>query len=202
MVNTCCRVIFGFLVLAVVGCAGSPSAQFYLLNAMPGMQAPVCRVSEQQTIAIGIGPVVLADYLNRPQIITRPESNQIRAAEFHRWAGSLERDFRRVLVDNLGLMLAPEQIVVYPFNSAERCHFRVAVDVVRFDGLLSQQANLEARWTLINQQSGKTITSCKVSFSAPVAGERYQDLVMAMSRTISRLSTHIAKAVKQHIKDS
>ncbi|MFN2151759.1 MAG: ABC-type transport auxiliary lipoprotein family protein, partial [Anaerolineales bacterium] len=40
------------------------------------------------------------------------------------------------------------------------------------------------------------------SFTEPVEGERYQDLVAAMSRAVAQLSTHIAKVVKQKVKDS
>ena len=157
MSNIYYRMIMGFLCLVFVGCAATPPARFYLLTPMPGVMAPQCNDPTSQATVVGVEPVVLADYLNRPQIMTRVDPNQIMPLEFHRWAGSLERDFSRVLIDNLGLLLATDQIVVYPSNAMVRHYWRVAVQVLRFDGIIDQQATLEARWTIIGFANGDRV---------------------------------------------
>lgn len=198
MSNIYYRMIMGFLCLVFVGCAATPPARFYLLTPMPGVMAPQCNDPTSQATVVGVEPVVLADYLNRPQIMTRVDPNQIMPLEFHRWAGSLERDFSRVLIDNLGLLLATDQIVVYPSNAMVRHYWRVAVQVLRFDGIIDQQATLEARWTIIDQKKQTTVASCKMTVTEPVKGKSYRNLVMAMSRTITQLSTRIASEIRQH----
>lgn len=193
-----CRMITVFLLFVLIGCATTPPAQFYLLTPMPGVKSPPgCDDAVLQTFTVGVGPVVLEDYLNRPQIMTRIEPNRIEPAEFHRWAGSLERDISRILVDNLGLLLAPNRIVVYPFNSEARGDYRVAVRVLRFDGLLNEQATLDARWTIIHEDDPRKFVTCQMTVTEPVEGKGYQDLVMAMSRTVAQLATRIAEELKQ-----
>jgi uncharacterized lipoprotein YmbA len=150
-------------------------------------------------MAVAVEPVVLADYLSRPQIMIHVEPNRIEPAEFHRWAGSLEHELRRVFIANLGLLLATDQIVVYPSNSVVRYDYRVALEVLRFDGRIDQQTTLEARWAIIDHEKSKTVASCKVTITEPVRGSGYENLVMAMSRAVAQLSTRIASELKQHI---
>ena len=48
---------------------------------------------------IGVGPVTVPDYLDRPQIATRSSSSSLQFSEFDRWAEPLEKNLMRVLAD-------------------------------------------------------------------------------------------------------
>ena len=193
------QIMMGILCLAIIGCAASPPAQFYLLTPIPGAATLQCDDPSSPVAAVGVDPVLLADYLNRPQIMVRSEPNRIEPAEFHRWAGSLERAFGQVLIDNLGLLLATDKIVVYPSNSMAQHDYRVAVQVLQFDGGIDRQVTLQARWTISDHKNQKTVASCKMTVAEPVKGEGYQNLVLAMSEAAAQLSTHIALELKRHI---
>src|SRR5664279_3044471 len=89
-----------FMVL-LTGCASSPSSKFYQLNPGQNKTSVTGDVSLDQSQVIAIGPVRIPDYLDRPQIVTRSGKNELKLSEFDRWAGSLESDVNRVLVEDI-----------------------------------------------------------------------------------------------------
>lgn len=80
------------------GCASKP-ARFYTLNPVvpassPGPTWDTALLGPPSNI--GIISVELPDYLDRPQIVTRNPNNELKLAEFDRWAhGDYRRPDRR-----------------------------------------------------------------------------------------------------------
>src|SRR5512137_2064475 len=109
-------IALGLLAVILAGCAGSPSSKFYQLNALQNMTSITPDVSREQHQAIAIGPVRIPDYLDRPQIVTRAGKNELNLSEFHRWAGSLESDVTRVLVEDLSSFLPANRFSVVPWT--------------------------------------------------------------------------------------
>ena len=66
--------------------------------------------------------------------MTRSGENRLVYDESHRWGGSLEQDFLRVLGENLALLLNTERVAVYPIDPTFPIAYRVALDVQQFDG--------------------------------------------------------------------
>src|SRR3954465_9716490 len=98
------------LALTLTGCAGSgPPSRYDVLSAT----APE---SERRPDgpAISVGPVTLAKYLDRPQIVTRPTPNELDVAEFDRWGGRLEDNVAQVLAEDLGRQLGTARVTVFP----------------------------------------------------------------------------------------
>src|SRR5215510_9952978 len=96
--------------LLVGGCASQPS-RFYLLSALPSTETASPATSGQQRPTIGVGPVTLPRYVDRPQIVTRTSPYEIKVAEFDRWAEALDSNFSRVLADNLSFLLPTARVV-------------------------------------------------------------------------------------------
>ncbi len=58
-----------FLAIITAGCATSPPARFYTLNGIDKPEhAPPTTTGKEETI--GVGPVSIPAYLDRPQIVT------------------------------------------------------------------------------------------------------------------------------------
>ncbi len=110
------RGLRGILPLAVIllgSCVRSPEPIFYTLT--PVQDQPIGRRSNPAPNAvIGIGPVKLADYLDRSQIVTRTANDQLIKSEFNRWVGVFKDNFINVLADDLGFLLSDQQIYLYP----------------------------------------------------------------------------------------
>lgn len=184
------------LALFAAGCASTRNSSFYTLQALPGSTQPVWSRSETRPLAIGIGPVTLADYLNRPQITTRTGPNELAFAEYDRWAGPLLDNLKRVLAENLAILLNTSRISVYPWESTAQVEYQVKLDVQQFDGALGGRVELVAWWSVYGKDDDQLLLSRKSRLSATAAGSTYQSLVLAENQLITDLSREIADAVK------
>ena len=175
------------------GCGGSRPAKFYVLNSVssPGAGGKPSALSES-AVTVGIGPVEIPDYLDRPQIVTRTAQNGLEVNQFDRWGGSMKSDFGRVLIENLSGMVPAAQMSVVPWKRGVPFQHRVAVDVGRFDVTPGESVWLKAQWTIFGPD-GKTVAMAReTNIKEPVAGRDYPTMVAAMSRAIGSLSQDIA----------
>jgi uncharacterized lipoprotein YmbA len=191
-------IVFVAGLLVVLGCTGSTQkARFYKLNSLTGPESTATTHETGGGAAIGIGPIKFPDHLDRPEIVTRTSDNAIHLAEFDRWAGSLEKDFSRILAENLSILLSTDYIFMFPFTQAAPINYRVAVEVVRFDGNLGKNATLIARWTVIEQGEEKTLKSVRRSeVTEPTGGKSYEAMAAALSRTVEKFSREIAETIQ------
>jgi uncharacterized protein len=95
----------GLCLMALGGCASTQAARFYVLSALPGGGTASPGAAAERGLAIGVGPVTLPKYLDRPQIVTFTSPYALNVAEFDRWAEPLESTFVRVLAENLALLI-------------------------------------------------------------------------------------------------
>jgi uncharacterized lipoprotein YmbA len=161
---------------AMGGCASSKQARFYTLSPLSAPGDLPKRVPAEQGMAVAIGPVAIPDYLNRPQIVSRSGPRELKLAEFERWAGSLEEDISRVLVENLSVLLAPDNVTVlrmggdaYPFPA----EYRVIVEVLRFDGTIGESVFLAARWSVSREEGKEVLSVSESNVREPVEGPEY-----------------------------
>ena len=190
------RVVLPLAAILLGGCVRSPEPKFYTLTPVQD-QFIGRRSNPAQNAVIGIGPVKLADYLDKSQIVTRTSDAQLVKSEFNRWAGSFKDNFINVLADDLGFLLSDQQIYLYPFRPSMPIDYQITVDVIRCDGRLGDAAYLEARWSILQGQEKKLFKMNRSSIREPVTGPDYGDLVAAQSRAWARLSREIAAALQQ-----
>ncbi len=193
--------MIAFFLLSIVlsGCFGtSQPSRFYTLSSLRGPE-PVPHVETAGNGAIvAVGPVAIPDYLNRPQIVTRTGTNEVRLNEFDRWAGALDSNVARIIVEDLSVMLPADRFSVIRSASAAQggmpTAFRVTVDIMRFDAAPGGTVFLEAEWTVSGGEKGNPV-SRRSSISGKVNGSGFPDLVAAMSKAVEDLSREIASGV-------
>ena len=182
-----------FMVL-LTGCASSPSSKFYQLNPGQNKTSVTGDVSLDQSQVIAIGPVRIPDYLDRPQIVTRSGKNELKLSEFDRWAGSLESDVNRVLVEDIsGLLPADGFSVVHwtPYSGSQvPASHRVEVIVDRFEGALGDSVLLKAQWRIFAKDRSLILEKGS-RVREQMNGSSYGALVAAMSSALERLSRDI-----------
>lgn len=179
--------------LMLFGCARSMPAKFYLLHPL---QEAAAGKQPSSSLSIGVGPVDMPEYLDRPQIVTRVSPGEVRLAEFERWAEPLKGNFSRVLGENLSQLLATDRIAIFPWTGAPQIDYRVTVEVTRFDGAPGTAVQLDTRWTLIQEKDQKSVTEKKSVITIPVEGQDFGGLVAAQSKAVAGLSREIAAAIK------
>ena len=188
--------VIGISFVLLGGCGTTAPSRFYLLSPMPDLD-PVLQGAENE-LSIGIGPVELSKYLDRPQIVTRTSQNRLSVAEFDRWAEPIEDNFTRVLAENLSCLLSTDCITIFPWKGPGELDFRVAVDVARFEAGPGNTVNLSARWTLYGEGGKKPLLMRKSDISKPMPEESgYEAIVYAKSEALAELSREIASSINE-----
>ena len=190
--------VCGFFVVVLTGCASSRPSKFYTLTSMGSSQSSRMAVLEAPGAILAVGPMNIPDYLDRPQIVTRSAGNELKVDEFHRWGGSLQNDIMRVMIENVSALLPPDRFMVIrwipPLETKLSFDYRVAIDVVRFDGDSQGMVSLKVRWALFGGDRN-LLSSTESNITEQINGSDYDALVGAMSRALEALCREIANAV-------
>lgn len=186
--------LFSLLVtsLLAAGCATTPPPDFYILDTA----APTSLPGFEQGVSVGVGPVEVAEHLNRNQIVMRESGTKLKVSEQSQWAEPLKAGFTRVLRINLGLNLNSNRIYALPMRQRRPLDYQVAVDLLRFDGALGKEVVLGTRWTLLSGDGNKILLSKVTRVQEPVQGNDISEFVAAQSRALAILIREIAAAIK------
>ena len=110
----------------------------------------------QRDLTLGVGPVTVPPYLDRPQIVTRTSRAKLALADFEQWAGPLADTIARVLSEDLALLIPTERVVLYPWPRTIDPDYQVTVEVLQFDrgpGTRSSWWPAGACWTATGRNS-------------------------------------------------
>jgi uncharacterized lipoprotein YmbA len=181
------------LALFVAGCAGSPPVNLYTLSAAP---APAADTRSPQSPAIvALGPIILPDYIDRPQIVTRKSAYQLDLAAYDHWAAPLYDMLPRVLVEDVALRLPSDRVVAFPQVSDASFDYRIAVDVSRFDVDATGEAMLAARWQLYARSAPRALLVADDILQRRTEGQGYDAYAASLSAVLANLGDRIAREV-------
>jgi uncharacterized protein len=189
-------IALGLMGLSVEGCGSFfpkpiPS-RLFTLSSLPSTGADT---HHSRQISLGIGPVRLPGYLDRQEILTRVAQNRFDLFAHDRWAEPLDENLTRVLTQNLSILLRTDRIVVYPWTMDKKPHYRVEIEVLRFESNSAGEGQLSARWAVVDE-TGKEAPNLNESHLSRPAKEKSIDAsVSALSETVADLSREIAKTV-------
>ena len=190
------------VVLMLLGCLGvsgclsvSPLPKTYLLS-MASPPPP----DTVTPVVVGVGPISIPAYLDRPPIVVRSaEGGEVALAGEHRWAEPLQDGIPRIIVGNLSAMIPTDAVLIFPWRSSWTVQYRVTVDVLRFDGTLGGPVVLDARWRLLDGV-GKELARRAVHFAEPSRDGTYGALVSAHDRVLASLSHAIATEIRARLR--
>lgn len=172
----------------LAGCA-QPNKSFYVLTA----SGPV---PSGGGVGIGVGPVSLAEYIDRPNLVTQEAPNQLAVAEDHRWAGDLSASIARVVAANLGRDLKTGNVRTYPWMRDEEINYQVTLDVRQLHSESDGYAVIEAGWRVYSLPDRRLKASKTFTDREPLESDGYNASVAAQSRLIGRLSDTIASSLR------
>jgi hypothetical protein len=190
------------LLIAAGACGRTQTTRFYTLSSLIDSEKVARAAGPGRGVAVGIGPIEFPEYLDRPQIVTRLGPNEVRFAEFHRWAGGLAENLSGTLAENLSVLLGSERIALYPWKSTTPIDCRVEVRIARFEGEPGGRVLLQGRWSLFSPDRKTLLAARASSLDEPVEGEDYEALVAAQSRALVSLSREIARAIESLPRDA
>ncbi|WP_263147272.1 PqiC family protein [Pseudomonas sp. RIT-PI-AD] len=175
--------------LGLTGCAARAPVPLYQLdNGSPALP------KQGQGVAVLLGPVQVADYLQREALLQRQANGSLLAAHDGRWAGSLAGDIDQVLLRQLAWRLDSQRLVLAPSNANFNADVQVLLTISRFDSGPQLPAVLEAQWRLLDR-AGRLRDSRLVRLEQPHQGSA-ADQVEAQSLLLRRLAEQLSIAIQ------
>ncbi|MEW6586560.1 MAG: PqiC family protein [Nitrospirota bacterium] len=185
-------------VFLMLGCAGTEPSRFYTLSTLSGED--MRQEPPAGELSVGIGPVEIPDYLDRPQIVTRSGLNELKVAEYDRWAGSLSENIAMAVRENLSFLLGTDRIFAYPWNSSSAIDYKLTIKIIRLDSIPGDYVALKAMWTVSSAQGNKEIVTRVTDYKEKLNASGYDAIVAATGKTFVNLSRDIAGEIRTIIR--
>lgn len=166
---------------------------FYRLTAEAGFSIP--SPGHIPDGMIGLGPIHIADYLKRSQMLVGTTENQFKLVEQHRWAERLDENIALALFKSLPGQLGTNRIVRYPWPQKQVIDYQIGIDILEFHVDANGQSRLIAQW-YIKRKDQTTIDKRSV-YRATASNSDYDLMVKAQSQCLSKLGREIADTLRQ-----
>ena len=178
--------------VALAGCGilfpKADPTRFYVLAAVADATA------SSRALAVGLGPIVLPSYLQRPELALRVGPNEVRFRELDRWAGSLPAQVGSVLGEDIRRALGADRVVLFPWYSGTKLDLVMELQMFRFEPDRDGQAHLLGHWRLRDAAKATDLTSADVDLSEKVPSPGPDGEVAALSQLLARLARQVADA--------
>ncbi|MBD1585220.1 PqiC family protein [Pseudomonas typographi] len=185
------RLPIALLLTGVLGLAGcsvrQPAALYQLDSGNPGQP-------KQAGMAVLLGPVSVADYLQRETLLQRQNDGSLTASADGRWAGSLSADIDQLLLRQLAWRLDSQRVMLAPTASNFTPDVQVLLSITRLDSGKGQPAVLDAQWRLIDRR-GQVRDNKIVHLEEKHAGGTAAQ-VQAQGVLLQRLAEQLSAALK------
>jgi hypothetical protein len=184
------RSLFVALALAA-GCLGPRPdlSAFFLLS-----PAPEPAGATAVPVVLGVGPVTIPGYLDRPELVVRVSENEIALSGTDRWAEPLSDNLARTLEENLAGLLPGSSYVDYPWFESQAPDYALSLDVRRFEADASGAVVLDVTWRLARGDAPLEARTVRLQETAE--GPDRTAAVAAQSRALAELSRQIAAGVR------
>jgi uncharacterized lipoprotein YmbA len=167
----------------LVGCASNPEQAVFVMPAPTGFGAG--QLQAPSSLALELRPVILPDYLDTTDLVTRTGQYDIAASRTGRWGERLSLGVTRSLADDLC-----HRLRAYVVSDGPAVQIEVTVSA--FD-VTAATSVLAASWTVVWPGGGRLPVIGHGKFTSSV-GQPGGDLavVAAMAETVAELSDGIA----------
>jgi uncharacterized lipoprotein YmbA len=181
------------LLTLLTACGSSPRSNYYLLT------SEVTEAPLGEGPSLGIGPIVVPDYLNRNGLVYSREGNQLQVSSTDRWAEPLESGIKRTVAINLASQLDTQDIRYFPWDSGNAPDYGVSISLLQLDAN-EQRALLAAEWRVSQPASGESVARRIVNLQQPLSGGvlDISQIPSAYSQLLTQLSRLISEAIEQH----
>ncbi len=181
------RVLLLSMALGLTGCSLLPQAPLYQLDAGT-LKAPSARTG----IVLLLGPLTLAQYLQREVILQRQTDGSLTETDAH-WAGSLQEDIDHLLQRQLASLLHTPYVLATASGGLP-AEAQLQVTISRLDSGPQQPAVLHAQWRLLDkngQLREQRLLQLELAHSDSLASQ-----VQAQSSLLQQLAEQLAMDVR------
>lgn len=176
-------------VLGLAGCSVHQPVSLYQLDSGTPAQP-----AQSSGMAVLLGPVLIADYLQRETLLQRQPDGSLQASTDGRWAGSLSSDISQLLLRQVAGQLDSQRVVLAPATLGFTPDVQVLLSITRLDSGESQPAVLDAQWRLIDRR-GQVRDNRIIHLQEQHAGSTAAQ-VQAQGVLLQRLAEQLSVALK------
>lgn len=169
----------------------SAPSQFYVLD----QKAEGIVEENLNDLRMGIGPIDIPGYIDRPQIVTKTESAELQLAEFERWAEPMGEMFTRTLAENIKAITDSQRIHSYPWLPNLEIDYRINAKVIKFENNAKGDALLAVHWQLINTNDKSIVKNIDSEFNAHAKDASYPARVAALNDALAQFAQEIVNHV-------
>jgi uncharacterized lipoprotein YmbA len=147
---------------------------------------------------VGIAAVRVAKYLDRPQIVERLSSHQLKLHEFDQWAGSLQENLQFLIDERLEQLLPNIQVIAAPWPRSLEPDYQLSVMIRQFD-IGGNNVQLQALWNLTGADRKELLILQRMAHTEAIDKPGIEAGVAAANRAITRLAQVIASQLQSKV---
>ncbi|WP_198321802.1 MULTISPECIES: PqiC family protein [Methylococcus] len=186
------------LMLLMLAALASPAclrhtepAKFYQLQ--PLVTSPQTPANLRPAV-VGVGPIKLASYLNRPQIVVAEGRNRLQLDEFQRWSEPLQENLTRVLAENLAHLHPADHFIIYPWHRSDGPELQLEARIDRFHTDGSGTSVLDVAWSI--SKGDTTVYRKRSNYQARAQAGDTESLVSAQSQLLAAFAREVSNALE------
>ncbi|MGB0058536.1 PqiC family protein, partial [Candidatus Binatus sp.] len=162
-------------------------SKFYLLTPTADTAAPAqAAAATSGNFTLGLGPIKLPPYLDRPEVVTRAAPNRLELSKEDRWGESIQNGFTSAIERDLAAQ-AGATVIVFPWYNTVHIDMQVQIDVYRFETDANGTATLSAKWTILDSTGKNILYTVESNLTQPSKPGDMTEAAAALSRTIGDL---------------
>jgi len=185
MIKICVVLILGLMLTA---CGRSTVSQFYVLNPLPFQKS---QIKNDPPLRIGIAEIDCPAYICKPEVIVHYTKHRVVLEDFHQWAGSLDKNIRRVVETNLATLLPGAAVVTLPWNPKFKPTHQLQLTISQFDVNMDGTSVLRAEYFIYSDH--KLIKKGTLYYHQKVMNVSVEKLVVSMNSNLEHLTQDIAR---------
>ncbi|MBT4570819.1 MAG: membrane integrity-associated transporter subunit PqiC [Nitrosomonadales bacterium] len=187
-----------FVTFLIFGCAkNSKPIEYYMLDASVGISSNESLELDKGPL-IGLGPIRLPEYLDRPQMVVAVSENKYKLIESHRWAEKLDQNISLALFRALPGQLGTDRMIRYPWPQRPGVDYQIKIDILELNIDPTGQSRLVAQWSI--KSKDKTLLNKRSSFIAKASTTDVDKMVQAQSECLTKLGQEIVSNLKPLLK--
>lgn len=188
--------IIACLCVLLMACQHSPRKNYYYLTPTLEAEKTTTQHTNNTLQLIGIGPVEIAEYLTRSQIIDNQADNTLTMSENAYWAEPLDKSVTRVIALNLTQLNNSRSFVNFPWRGDSKPHYslRLHIDNLSRSG---KNASINATWELVDHNNKNTVVRHNFLRSLP-AETGAKGLAQAYSQLLAELAKEMDEELNKN----
>ncbi|MBW8191176.1 PqiC family protein [Neiella marina] len=178
-----------FLLLQLVACSStSAPTRYYLLNPAPA-ETPNLTVE----LELMVGPVQVADHLQRRGIVDRRSDHQLHYSATELWASALPQQIPAVLRHSLHQQLPNANLSSFSRSlpKPDSSSHQLMLEILQFDGERGAEIQLVAQWQIYHRPTHQVLAQGGFEQQTSTNDSSYQSLVEGHNRLLSELTRQL-----------